>query len=239
MADWVRITTPKKVYLPTQPPAGSESYKDSGIAVTPEDAIEILSGTHSIRINGKTYSLIIPCDALRRDQNNRIILDAPAPPVASLSAGGGDRAFVGGIGQATAAARGQWDPKIASNWKGDTASPIGKSWVDAQIRHAEQHGAFDDLEEDEQALFEDPKKKHPRNPTRLKLLEEERIVKIVTLKDGTQAEAIIDPTTGKVVSTSRIYSGIGCDPKEAAAAMAEQALEAREVQQARPVHPLR
>ena len=220
---WKTITVPKAVYLPTLPPDGQ--FKNSGIRVAPTDKIEIKSGTHNLRVNGSEYQLFVACDTLRLDKNNCLVLDAPAPPVANLSAQGGDRAFVGGIGQATAAARGQWDQNAAAKWRGDEASSIGKSWVEAQIQRADKQGAFEDEEDGD--LF-DPQSNAPVGHTGD--LDEDRVSTIVTLKDGTQAEALLDPTTGRQAGTvSRVYSGIGTDPKEAARLMAEQARDARDV----------
>lgn len=231
---WKTITVPKAVYLPTLAPDGQ--FKNSGIRVEPTDKVEIESGTHNININGATYQLFVACDTLRLDSKNCLILDAPAPPVANISASGGDRAFVGGIGQATAAARGNWDHAAAAKWKGDAASPVGKEWVEAQIRHADQHGAFQDVDDEfADGLFEDETAPAKSTATPNKTLAEQRVVRLVTLKDGTQAEALIDPSSGRQAGTiSRTYAGPGLDPKEVARLMAEQAQDARDVSSQKP-----
>lgn len=236
---WKTITVPKAVYLPTLAPDGQ--FKNSGIRVEPTDKVEIESGTHNININGAIYQLFVACDTLRLDSKNCLILDAPAPPIANISASGGGRAFVGGIGQATAAARGNWDHAAAAKWKGDAASPVGKEWVEAQIRHADQHVAFQDVDDEfADGLFKDspedtPKEARRKAQAQLKLLEDERVVRTVTLKDGTQAEVLIDPSTGRQAGTvSRTYAGPGIDPKEVTRLMAEQAQDARDVSSQKP-----
>lgn len=236
---WKNITVPKSVWLPTAAPDGQ--FKNTGLRVEPSDTIEIEAGTSNIRVNGTSHRLFVACDTLRLDKNNCLQLDKPAPPVANISASGGDRAFVGGIGQATAAARGNWDQTAASKWKGDEASPIGKSWVEAQINHAEKRGDFQDCsfgtedfdDPETNGLFEDSPKNTrtaKQHQDRLRLLEDERVVRTVTLKDGTQAEVLIDPSSGRQAGiVTRMYSGSGIDPKEAARMMAEQAQGARDV----------
>lgn len=231
---WKTITVPKTVWLPTA--AADGQFKNTGLRVEPGDKIEIETGTSNIRVNGADHRLFISCDTLRLDSNNCLQLDKPAPPVANIAANGGDRAFVGRLGQAQADARGRWDQKAASSWKGDAATPIGKSWVEAQIGHAERRGDFEDCSEDEDpettALFEENPNNTPKHQNRLRLLEdaEQRVVRTVTLKDGTTAEVLIDPSSGRQAGVAtRTYSGPGVNPKEAARMMAEQAQGAQDV----------
>lgn len=231
MAVWKRITIPKMVYLPTGDPNGA--FKDTGCRVEPQDQVEILPGSRLIRINGVEHTLLIPADNLPLDGNNCLRLDRPAPPVVSLASGGKGRASVGRQGEAVIAARNNWDQETATNWGGDAASDIGKDWIQAQLRHADKNGAFEDVEDD--ALFEDNEVTAPQlprtasgfNPT---VLNEERVTRTVTLKNGQTAEVLVDPHSGRDAGyVSRVYDGIGVNPKEAARILAAQAAEATDV----------
>lgn len=236
MAVWKKITIPKMVYLPTGDPNGS--FKDTGQRVEPHDQVEILPGSRLIRINGVEHTLLIPADNLPLDGNNCLRLDRPAPPVATLDGGGKGRAFVGRQGEAVLAARTNWDQETAANWGGgDAASGIGKDWIQAQLRRADKNGAFEDADDD--PLFEDnepaPRTASGFDPT---VFNEDRVTRTVTLKDGTTAEVLVDPHSGRDAGyTSRMYSGIGVNPKEAARLLAAQAAEATDVTLGRRQEP--
>lgn len=230
-ATWKTITIPTMVYLPTCSLDGA--FKDTGSRVEPSDKVELLPGSRRIRINGVECQLLISTDSLPLDANNCLRLDRPAPPVASLSSGG-DRAYVGATGQARARAQGNWDHENSAQWKGDEASHIGKDWVNAQIRRADKQGAFDTL--DEEDLFENKPARTPSgfNPT---VLDEQRVTRSVTLRDGLVAEVLLDPSSGREVSASRIYSGVGVNPKEAARMLSEQNAGARDVTHGGQLNP--
>lgn len=202
---WKKITVPKGVYLPTCAPQEGGAFKDTGCRVEPTDTIEIRPGSRLIRINGVEYQLLISTDSLRLTPDNCLILDAPKG--VTLSGNGEGRAVVGriGVARATAGATTPWQT---------SSRPIPD---DPETR----------------ALFEDQDDKEEHEPFDPAVFHEERLTRTITLKDGSTAEVLIDPTTGRAVSNPfRAYTGIGTDPKEGARLMAEQTQGAREVKRA-------
>ena len=225
---WKKITVPKTVYLPTTAAGTDCKFADTGLRVEPRvekedeegilqltgDVLEILPGSRRIRVNGKEYNLLISTDSLRLDKNNCLKLDAPAPPVATLSAGGNGRAYVGigtfdgSPGAAAKAARGDhfWTKNIPSD------------------DHYDDDGEF-------KGMFQDL---HPQNPNQFNptVLNEERVTRTVTLKDGSTAEVLITPDGRDSGAVSRMYAGEGVRNKSAAqAAYQQQLLLQREVAQ--------
>ena len=99
---WKPILIPKTVHLPTGQPNGK--FADSGTRVAPSDAVEILPGSHQVRINGVEHRLLRPVDSLPLD-GNTLRLDKPASAVRTYSGGGG-HAYVARNGQARSMAAG-------------------------------------------------------------------------------------------------------------------------------------
>jgi len=206
---WKTITLPKTVYFPTLSSDGT--FKNSGLRIDPSQTLEILQGSNRIRVDGAEHQLLIAVASLRLDENNRLILDAPAPPVASLASGGG-RAYVGGIGFARGEARGE--ARAAAGYNVQDDWPVG---------------APKDLDSDlEEVASFDPKATSPEDPIDNKVFHEERLTRTVTLKDGTTAEVLIDPSSGHIASNPfRTYAGPGLNPKAAMQLQAEQRYSAK------------
>lgn len=223
--EWKAITVPKLVYLPTLPPAGSSQFKDSGLQVKPTDKIEILPGSATMRVNGVLYTLMIPVDNLRLDENNCVVLDKPAARVGSLSSGDGhSSAYVGRLGSRPM-------PTQSGDYN-EAPSSIGFG------SGARQPGPQMYFNDDMEMVMAPSQLVDPADidPT---TFAEDAIIREITLKDGTKAKVYIDPTSGKPCSAPfRMYSGIGIDPKEAMRLMAEQDASAVSVAGNRGPQPL-
>ena len=209
---WKTINVTRSLYLPTA--AADGQFKNTGLRVEPSDKIEIETGTHNLRINGALHTLFIPCDSLRLNAEDTIVTDRAAPPVASISGGGGgERAFVGRVGQARASAY----IGNGGSWESLNQPPAPRTTQE------EAHAVAGLWDEDPPMMKANDAKLH-------QTFAEDRVVRTVTLKDGTQAEVLIDPTTGRSAGyTQRAYSGVGADPKEAARLLAEQNYDAKDV----------
>lgn len=181
MSVWKTIKAPKALYLPVTRPG--QDYKDSGRRVEPSDSIEILPGSHCIRINGVDLSLMIPTDSLRLDAQGVIQLDAPARPVA-LSSGGDGQAFVGrmGMGRALAATHTQdFSPPWTNGFQGE-------------------HTPLDD---DIQGHFGTPQDNPFSEEDILKAFGEPEWIGLrdYPMRDGTTAKIRFDKRTGKDIGT--------------------------------------
>lgn len=186
------------------------AFKNTGLRVEPTDQIEIQPGSNLLQVNGVEHQLLISTDALRIDPQGTLILDTPRPPVGSLTSGDGRSSAF--VGRVGTAHSRRRPPNAPDQpW-------IPQDEFDPQIPFAES---------EEFAAFETA-------------IKEQKLTRTVTLKDGTTAEVLVDPTTGRIATGPfRIYSGVGINSntKETARTPAEQTRNTRVASTGTPPDP--